>query len=148
MARGAAGFAQRPARPTGGEAHPLFVNDRLDIHQLHRLLEAAQVVVEGARYLDAGRALFSGSALIDLDLLDAPIHPRSSAIARRLAAALRSDGRVDPIVRARAAAAMSALLGHETPGDWECTWRARAEGLRVRLDVEMEAPLSEGYALG
>lgn len=143
MARGAAAFAIREASAVTGAPRPLFVGETLDLHMLHVLLEAAEAMVEGAAYTDAAHAAatptFSGTALIDLDLANVPTQPRTPAVARRLARALHADRRVGPIVQARAAAAMSALLGARTPGEWRSSFRARAEGLRVRLDVDMEA---------
>ena len=141
MARGAAAFAIRDASTRSGAPQALFVGDVLDLHLLHTLLETAEAMVEGASYTEAGSPTFSGTALLDLDLGSVPTQPRTPAIARQLARALRSDPRVGPIVEARAAAAMSRLLGARTPGTWRSAFRVRAEGLCVRLDVEMEATL-------
>lgn len=148
MARGAAAFAIRPAHPQAGKTRPVFVRDQLDIWVLNLLLDAAEVMVEGAPYTEGGEDVFSGTALMELNLADVPVHPQDPAIARRLARALRDDVRATPIVEARAASAMSRLLGERTPAGWRSTIRARAEGLRIRLDVEMDALLHEGRALG
>ncbi|MGK0361873.1 MAG: hypothetical protein ACI9U2_004193 [Bradymonadia bacterium] len=141
MARGAAAFAIREASSRSGAPKALFVGDTLDLHMLHALLETAEAMVEGASYAEAGGPTFSGTALIDLDLGSVPTQRRTPTAARRLARALRVDPRVGAIVEARAAAAMSSLLGARTPGAWRSKFSARADGLRVRLDVEMEARL-------
>lgn len=141
MARGAAAFAIREASARTGAPRPLFVGETLDLHMLHTLLETAEAMVEGASYLEGTEQMFSGTALLDLDLNNVPTQPRAPAVARRLARALLTDTRVGPIVEARAAAAMSRLLGARTPGAWRSSFRARADGLCVRLDVEMEAVL-------
>lgn len=148
MARGAAAFAIRQAHPRSGNPRPLFVDDVLDIFVLNQLLEVAEAMVEGAAYAENGQTIFSGTALLELSLSDLPLHPRDPAVARQLARALRDDRRAIPIIEARAAAAMSRLLGTRSPGAWQSSIRARAEGLRVRLDVEMDAVLDEGRALG
>lgn len=148
MARGAAAFAIRAAHSSTGAPRSVFVNDRLDIWVLNQLLDAAETMVEGAAYTEGDDDVFSGTALLELNLADVPTHPRDPAVARRLARALRDDRRATPIIEARAAAAMSRLLGPRTPAGWKSTIRARAEGLRIRLDVEMDAVLHDRRAHG
>lgn len=148
MARGAAAFAIREASCQSGAPKALFVGDTLDLHMLHALLETAEAMVEGASYAEADGPTFSGTALIDLDLNNVPTQPRTPTVARRLARALRTDPRVGSIVEARAAAAMSSLLGARTPGVWRSKFSARADGLCVQLDIEMEARLHGTDAQG
>lgn len=142
MARGPAVFdvARRPA--TGDFAPPLFVGEVLDLAALHGLLDGAEVIIEGATYgdqgSDQGSGQFQGTALFTLELAS---RSGAEALALRLASALRRDPRARVALEDHCRRALARLLGPAMPVRLEVFPSARAEATRVRIDVEMEAPM-------
>ena len=128
------------------ETLPLFqreVRERLSPTALELLLSRAEIFVEGAAATGASaRGAFLGTALLTFDLpaLAGRLRPPlDGAAALRLAAALQADPaalralcvRALAAARARLAAPASLRAGEPT---------LRADGARVLVDVELEAP--------
>lgn len=138
MARGPAVFDVARRRTSPDFAPPLFVGEVLDPAALHGLLDAAEVVVEGATYREVARASFQGTVVFTLDLSD---RPGAEGLAHRLATALRRDARARLALEDHCRRALARLLGPAMPVDLEAFPTARATGAQVRIEVELEAPM-------
>ncbi|MEZ4466425.1 MAG: hypothetical protein R3F60_28540 [bacterium] len=134
MARGQAVF-DLTQRGHVSPAVTLFQGQQLDVSALHGLLDAAEVMIEGAPY---GEGRFQGTALFTLDLAGVP---DADAVAPRLATALRRDARARQAIEDHCRRALARLLKTEMPTALEAFPLARAEGTTVRVDVELDAPL-------
>ncbi|MCB9547591.1 MAG: hypothetical protein H6706_17325 [Myxococcales bacterium] len=133
MARGPAVF-DVSHRGTAAPGASLFAGERLDPSALHGLLDAAEVMIEGATYGDR----FQGTAFFTLELAAVP---EAADAAPRLAAALRRDPRARQAIEDHCRRALARLLKAEMPAALEAFPLARAEGTTVRVDVELDAPV-------
>jgi len=138
MARGPAVFDVARRRGRAASTGALFVGDAFDPAALHSLLDGAEVMIEGATYGEQGDGRFQGTALFMLELGDCP---EPEALALRLAAVLRRDPRARQALEDHARRALARLLGPAMPASLEVFPSARADGARVRVDVEVEAPM-------
>lgn len=130
--------------------------DLLDIDALHLLMDGAEAVSEGRIYASAGAqvagggtqvhggAVFLGTSLLTIDLAMATMLTDrvDASFARRLRDALTDDVRAHRVVGDRVHREVSRLLGPLTPADLEMTRFVRCQGLRVLIDVDIEAPVS------
>lgn len=143
MAR--AGIASaRARRPEAGErTFTLFADGALDLDVLHRLVESAEAISEGAAYPAPGGETWFGTTSLTLDLSRLPLSdPADAGLARRLAATLMSDKRAERVINDRLYRELARLLGTATPLEFEVTAVATAEGRAVRLVADLEAPLA------
>jgi hypothetical protein len=135
----------------------LFTEDgMLDVDTLHLLIEDADAVSEGRIYAAArsagtpgasaaaGSAVFLGTTLLTIDLAMATMLTDrvDSTLARRLREALADDVRAHRVVADRAYREVARLLGPLTPAEMELTRFVRCQGLRVLIDVDIEAPVT------
>lgn len=134
------------------ERQPLRIWDadgRLDHDAVCRLVDAAEVIVEGRIYESGVRvgadgrgahAVFLGTALLTIDLsriliADAPVN---DAFVQRLRAALARGRRTLQPIRDRAWRETARLLGPETPYNLEVTPTLRARGTSILIDLDLE----------
>lgn len=127
----------------------------LNVDVLHFVLERAEAVSEGQVYVaataigeDAERVaagdgpVFLGTTLLTIDLSAAMLSDRvDAALVRRLEEVLTNDVRAHHVIRDRVHREVARLLGPLTPRQMELTRFVRAEGLRVLVDVDIEAPI-------
>jgi hypothetical protein len=130
--------------------------DHLDVDTLHLLVEDAEAVSEGRIYAsaksvgagggadEAGGAVFLGTTLLTIDLamatmLTDKVDPN---LARRLRIALTEDVRAQRVVGDRVYREVARLLGPLTPAALELNRFVRCQGLRVLVDVDIEAPVT------
>ena len=105
----------------------------LDVDALHRLLEAADSVIEGQPYAEKSGNRFFGTVVLTV--------PTPAVHAERLASALLSDPRAAAATRDRVARELARLLGPDTPTDFEMSARTEVAEGSVRVDIDVEAPL-------
>ncbi len=152
--------ARRPGITRSGarqdvERRPLRLWDaegRLDHDAVCRLIDAAEIIVEGRIYESgiriggeghAPHAVFLGTALLTIDLSRLPIvdAPVSEALVQRLRDALARDRRTLQPLRDRAWRETARLLGPETPTNLEVTPTLRARGPALLVDLDLEGPV-------
>lgn len=152
--------ARRPGITRSGarqdvERRPLRLWDaegRLDHDAVCRLIDAAEIIVEGRIYESgiriggeghAPHAVFLGTALLTIDLSRLPIvdAPVSEALVQRLRDALARDRRTLQPLRDRAWRETARLLGPETPTNLDVTPTLRARGPSLLVDLDLEGPV-------
>jgi hypothetical protein len=119
------------------------VREKLSTSAIEILFQRAQVLSEGRRSQSpsAGAAFF-GSTMLTLDLAELTDVVRDSAdetTAKRLAALMEDDARVQKRVRQIAAQEAERLAGGPT-GARAVEIRLRTEGAIVYIDVDVESP--------
>jgi hypothetical protein len=148
------GFARSGAR-ADADRQPLRLWDadgRLDHDAVCRLIDAAEIIVEGRIYESGVRvgaaghgphAVFLGTALLTIDLSRLPIadSPVNEALVQRLRDALARDRRTLQPLRDRAWRETARLLGPETPASLEVTPTLRARGASLLVDLDLEGPV-------
>ena len=142
-----------PARPGAAEGSLLRLfgpDGRLDTDAVCRLVEAAQVIVEGRIYDSGARiggagacAMFLGTALLSVELagLCASDGPLDDRFARRVRDALAADRRTERALYDRAWREVARLLGPETPASLEVTPTLRTRGTLLLADLDLEGPV-------
>jgi hypothetical protein len=145
----------RSGARTDPERRPLRLWDadgRLDLDAVCRLVDAAEIIVEGRIYESGVRlgangqgahAVFLGTALLTIDLTRLPIAdgPVNEALVQRLRDALARDRRTLQPLRDRAWRETARLLGPETPSMLEVTPTLRARGSELLIDLDLEGPV-------